>query len=139
MKGVSPLIAVIMLIAFVLIVAGIFYTWVSQFTYMQREEIQFCARASILLQRAYYNVNTDQVNLIVYNTGDVPLKGFNILLSSRGGDVQINKDFLGREIKARDIGILPVDFSSDLKEIVVQSIECKGAQDMVNIYDVEGL
>ena len=139
LKGVSPLIAVIMLIAFVLVVSGIFYSWVSQFAYTQREEMQYCSRASLLLQSAYYNVNTNQINLVTLNTGDVPLEGFSILMSFRNGSVSVNKDYFGREIQPRDAGILSVNLPPNMREVVVQSIQCKGAQDMININNVDGL
>jgi flagellin-like protein len=138
MKGISPLIATIMLIAFALVVSGIFYGWVSQFAYSQREEFQICSRAQIVLQKAYYNPESGNINIIIYNTGDVPLKGFTLLIS-RDKTYETNRDFLQREIAPTEIGLFPVAYSSGMKSIVVQSVECKNAQDMVGLYDVEGI
>ena len=138
MRGISPLVATIMLIAFALVVSGIFYGWASQFTYSQREEFQMCSKAQIVLQKAYYNPESGNMNIIIYNTGDVPLKGFSLLISLNN-TYETNRDFLQREIAPSEIGLFPVTYNSGIKSVVVQSIECKNAQDMVTIYDVEGL
>jgi len=138
MRGISPLIATIMLIAFALVVAGIFYGWVSQFAYSQREEFQMCSKAHIVLQKAYYNPESGNINIIIYNTGDVTLKGFTLLIA-RNDTYETNRDFLQREIAPGAIGLFPLSYSSGIKSVVVQSIECKNAQDMVTVYDVEGL
>lgn len=140
MKGISPLIAVIMLIAFVLVVSGIFYSWVSQFTYSQRGEFQLCSKANIVIQKAYYNPGTGNINIVVYNKGDVPLTGFTVLMSPKGGgDPEVNRDFLDKEIPESDIGLFPVDYDPAIDTMVVQSVECKNAQDMIRIFDVEGI
>ena len=139
MKGISPLIAVIMLIAFVLVVSGIFYSWVSQFAYTHREEFQACSRATIVLQHAYYNPSTNNINIVVYNTGDVPLKGFTVLVTPKEGNTPEVKRFLDKEIGFKDIGLFPVEYNVNIDGMVVQSVECKSAQDMIKIYDVSGL
>lgn len=139
MKGISPLIAVIMLIAFVLVVSGIFYSWVSQFTYSQREEFQMCSRARIVVHDAYYNQGTGNINIVVYNTGDVLLKGFTVLVSSGEARAPEVVKFLEKEIQAKDIGLFTVEHNEDIDSMVVQSVECKSVQDMIRIYDVEGL
>lgn len=140
MKGISPLIAVIMLIAFALVVSGIFYSWVFQFTQSHREELQICSKAKIAVQDSYYNNATGNINIMVYNTGTVSLKGFVVLVSSTGAnDPRVIRDFLDKDIDAEDIGLLPVPYDANIESIAIQSIECKNAQDMVKIYDVEGL
>ena len=139
-KGISPLIAVIMLIAFVLVVSGIFYSWLSQFTLSQRQEFQFCAHARISLLNAYYNPGTGNVNLLVFNGGDIPLTGFTILVSSKEATPpQVNRNYIETEIKENDIGVLLVSYNDQIDSITVQSIECQNAQDLIRLFDVEGL
>jgi flagellin-like protein len=138
MRGISPLIATIMLIAFSLVVSGIFYAWISQFSYSEREEFQVCSKAQIILQKAYYNAESGNINLVVYNTGSVPLTGFVVLISSEQ-ETKTNKDFLKKKVEANDIGLFPVRQETGIKSMVVQSVECRNAQDMVSVYDVEGL
>jgi flagellin-like protein len=142
MKGISPLIATVMLIAFALFLAGIIYGWVSQFVYTEREELQVCSKASITIQKAYkslYNKENENINMVVYNTGEVPLKGFSIIISYKEDKVEINKDFLGRLIEPKGIGLFTIKYNEGMESVVVQALECKNAQDMINIYDVEGL
>jgi len=140
MKGISPLIAVIMLVAFVLIVSGIVISWGISFTQSKRSEVQLCSRAQILLDMAYYNQNTGNINLVVQNTGKVPLSGFTVLLSYANGTVTSSgQKYDDYEIQPDDISIFPTSFGAGLEEAVVQSKQCKGAQDMVIVYDIEGL
>ena len=140
MKGVSPLISVIMLIAFALIVSGLVVTWGIGFTESKRSEIQTCSKAQILMERAYFNQDTGKINLVVRNTGRIPLKGFTVLLSYENGTVTSSAgDYSDYEIKPDQISIFPVGFGSGLREVVVQSKQCKGAQDMVIVYDIKGM
>ncbi len=140
MKGVSPLISVIMLIAFALVVSGLVITWGIGFTESRRSELQFCSKAQILLERAYYNTATGNINLVMRNTGKVPLTGFTVLLSYENGTVTSSANQY-KDYKAQpdDISIFPTGFGSGLKEAVIQSKECKSAQDMVIRYDIDGL
>lgn len=140
MKGISPLIAVIMLIAFVLVVSGIFYSWLFQFAYSHREEFRICSRAKISLQSAYYNPDTGNISVAIFNSGDVPLEGFIILISPKGAEgPTVKRDFLKKMILAKDIGVFPVVYEEDLKSMRIQSVECAGVQEIIDINDVEGL
>lgn len=136
MKAVSPLVATIMLIALALAVSGVFFSWLSQFTYSHRDELQACSRARIALQRAYYNPETGNITLMVYNNGDIPLKGFSILVSYPD-DAEMIRDFITRELKQGDTLPFLVRYSGSIKTITVQSVECRNAQDMINIHDVK--
>jgi flagellin-like protein len=70
-KGISSLIAVIMLIAFTMIIAGILATWTTNFAQRQRVAIEFCSEAGAYIQGGTYDSGT--LNLIIYNNGKVPL------------------------------------------------------------------
>jgi len=70
-KGISPLIAVIMLIAFTMIVAGILAGWATTFVTQQREELQFCARAQLLIQNANYNATTNNLTVALFKDSQV--------------------------------------------------------------------
>lgn len=140
MKGVSPLISVIMLIAFALIVSGMVITWGIRFTETKRTEVQFCSKAQIVLERVYYNTGTGEIDLVVRNTGTVPLKGFNIVLSYVNGTVTSSANqFIDYEMQKDEIIVFPTNFGGGLEEVMVQSKECARAQDMVISYDIEGL
>lgn len=138
MKGISPLVATIMLIAFALAVSGMLFSWVYQFTYSQRDELQICSSAQISLNKAYYNPQTGNINMVVYNTGGVPLTGFAVLIST-DKSAETSREFAAKEVAVNDIGLFHVKYSEGVRSIVVQSTQCRNAQDMISIYDVEGL
>ncbi len=137
-KGISPLIAVIMLIAFTMIVAGILAGWATQFVTQSRSELQFCARAQLLIQRAYFENASNQLTLALFNTGDVPLSGFAVRLLYQNQSITSTK-FESMNISYQDIKTVTLVTDDTLEQVVVQSLECRGAQDMVGRYDVQGL
>lgn len=137
-KGISPLIAVIMLIAFTMIVAGILAGWATQFVTQSRSELQFCARAQLLIQRAYFDDTADQLTIALFNTGDVPLNGFVVRLTYQNESIESVK-FEDMNISYQDIKTVTLDTDDTLKQVVVQSLECRGAQDLIGRYDIQGL
>lgn len=137
-KGISPLIAVIMLIAFTMVVAGILAGWATQFVQTQRSELQFCVKAQILIQRAYYDTNTKNLTLQIYNTGDVPLSGFSVILTYENNTME-SKRYAELNISSQDIKTVTIPIDETLNEVVVQSLQCRGAQDLIGKYDVQGL
>jgi len=135
-KGISPLVAVIMLIAFTLIIAGILAVWLQQFASEQTRSLTTCADARVLIQRASYNESTEELRLSLYNYGRVSLN-FTTLLKYTTEDV-LNNTILSTE--ARTIKTFTINnVSDDLQEVVVQSIECTGAQDFLRRIDIKGL
>ena len=144
-KGISPLIAVIMLIAFTMIVAGILAGWATTFVTQQREELQFCGRAQLLIQNANYNDTSKVLTIALFNTGDVPLLGFvarmtyenNTVASDRIGLDATRIDKL--EIASQDIKTIRLGTADNLEKVVIQSLQCRGAQDMIGKYDIRGL
>jgi flagellin-like protein len=146
-KGISPLISVIMLIAFTMIVAGILAGWATQFVTQSRSELQFCSKAQVLIQRAYYNNDSKTLSLALFNTGDVPLHGFSVRITYNNESLMSTKfetlNISFQEIKTIN---LPADdllnqlaVDDTIKQVVVQSMECRGAQDLVGRYDIQGL
>lgn len=136
-RGISPLVAVILLIAFTLVVAGVVASWATTFAQSQRKEIQFCTDARVLIYRADYTGGaTGTLNLQVYNNGKVDLSYFALLTYSNGsvfrdnGLVNVTKD---------QIGTLSVATTSALSEVTVKSTRCEGAQDFIRSSDIYGL
>jgi flagellin-like protein len=139
-KGISPLIAVIMLIAFTMIVAGILAGWATTFVTQQREELQFCARAQLLIQNANYNDTTRNLVVALFNTGDVPLKGFVARMTYTNNTVVSERTGLeGLEIISQDIKTVTLSTDDTLDKVVIQSLQCRGAQDLIGKYDIRGL
>jgi flagellin-like protein len=137
-KGISPLISVIMLIAFTMIVAGILAGWATQFVTQSRSELQFCSKAQLLIQRAYYDNATKKLTIALFNTGDVPLNGFAVRLTYQNETITSIK-YEALNISYQDIQTVEMETDDTLKQVVVQSLQCRGAQDLIGKYDIQGL
>jgi flagellin-like protein len=134
-KGVSPLVAVITLIAFTLIIAGFLANWATQFTTRQTQQIQLCLGAEAIIQGATYD-NGD-LNLYVNNRGDVDLT-FDVILKYSDGSVEKAPD--SYEIAAGDLDTISLTGVPDtLTEVSIESQECKSAQDFVGKSWINGL
>ncbi|MBM3303836.1 MAG: type IV pilin [Candidatus Aenigmarchaeota archaeon] len=149
LKGISPLVATIMLIAFTLIIAGIISAFVVNFTNTQQMQIKTCTEAKVLLQRAAYDSVSKNLTLTIYNYGRVDLR-FETLLSYSnttehpGGLVKPNRtvDVAAGRISVFDV----VDVTNDLDTVTIRSTrcdspcyECPGAQDFLRYTDIKGL
>lgn len=137
-KGISPLIAVILLIAFTMIVAGILAGWATQFVTQTRSELQFCAKSQLLIQRAYFDNTTKELTVALFNTGDVPLKGFAVRLTYQNESI-VSVKLEEMNISYQDIKTVTLATDETLKQVVAQSLECRGAQDLITRYDIQGL
>jgi flagellin-like protein len=81
LKGISPLIATVLLIAFTMAIAGIMATWATTFvqtkiTETENQSQAICAGANIRVSDAKLNANTSQGTVIVENLGTAPLTDF---------------------------------------------------------------
>jgi len=137
MKGISALIAVIMLIAFTMIIAGILATWTTNFAQRQRVQIEFCSEASAYIQGGTYDSGTQTLNLIIFNNGKVPLN-FSGILIYKNGTVFKYQDQVsvtaGNIQTFRMTGIGP-----ELEQATIQSKECVGVQDLLYYYNIRGM
>ncbi len=134
-KGVSPLVAVITLIAFTLIIAGFLANWATQFTQRQTQQIQYCLGAEAIIQGATYD--SGDLNLYVNNRGDVDLT-FDIILKFDDGSVTKPSGTYtadAGELSTFSISGVP----GNLTEASIQGQECKSAQDFVGRSWINGL
>jgi flagellin-like protein len=135
-KGISPLIAVIMLIAFTMIIAGILATWTTNFAQRQRVQIEFCSEAGAYIQGGTYDSGT--LNLIIYNNGKVPLSFVGILKYKNGTAVRYPATL--DDVNASSIKTFTMTgVSSDLDQATIQSKECAGVQDLLYYYNIRGM
>ncbi len=137
-KGLSPLVAVIVLIGITLIVAGIVATYTQQLTQRQFSTVAECSQGKVIIQGATYNDATDTLNLFVYNYGRINLT-FNTLLTKLDGSVTkvTTTNFApAGEITTFTIGSV----ANDLREATIQSAECQGAiQDLIPSTFIKGM
>jgi len=140
-KGISPLVAVIMLIAFTMIVAGILAGWATRFASEQRASLEKCVRANLIIKRATYDSVAGNVTLMLYNPGTVPLRGFQVVVTydDQGPPMPNTWTIPGSVVSnsyetfTHNLTDVHVDY------IEIRSIECQGAYDMIRGYDIIGL
>ena len=140
-KGISPLVAVIMLIAFTMIVAGILAGWATRFATEQRSILEKCVRANIVIKRATYDNTSQEISLMLYNAGTVPLSDFTSLVSYKNETdeypttANINLDIVANTFEEVKV---PVNWT-DVDYVEIRSFECQGAYDMIRSYDIRGI
>jgi flagellin-like protein len=145
-KGISPLVAVIMLIAFTLIVGGILFGWVSQFARTQRSTVQRCANARVILQSGVYDSASKNLTLVIYNYGDVDLSFVPILQYTGTENVAVKTNDVIYSESGSVVTYTIQNVDPNLEEVTIQSVDCQppcykcpGAQDVLLSNDIRGL
>jgi flagellin-like protein len=137
-KGISPLVAVIMLIAITLIVSGILATWVTQIAQSQRGKLEYCMDASVLIQGARYDSGTQTLYLYIDNRGNVNLN-FTAILTFSDDTAPIKSSTLF-PVEAKKLDTMTItSVPNTLREATIQSDECPGAQDLIQRRGIKGL
>lgn len=93
-KGVSPIIASVLLLAVSLAVVGIFSGWapelaqdVTQSTSNSTYETIACNEASVEIRSAYYDSSNSKVTLSVRNNGDEDLNNLSLVAFDQNGKI----------------------------------------------------
>jgi len=150
-KGISPLIAVIMLIAFTMIIAAILAVWAQNYASTQTQLLQDCIDSGIYIHTARWTAGASPngtLKLVVKNTGQHNLN-FNVILEYNnearhpdlvyvvGGSDPISYNISVNEFKTITLN----DIGDDLEEAKVESIKCGdyGVYDIVNKMFITGM
>ncbi|MBN2101659.1 MAG: hypothetical protein JW716_02190 [Candidatus Aenigmarchaeota archaeon] len=137
-KGISPLISVILLIAFTMVVAGILAAWATQFVQVRQSEFVKCADARILIQSSYYDNGTQQLYTNVFNNGKVDLDGFTFIVTLENSSI-LSTNFDNTTVLSGGVGTFNMTSSSNVKEVSLRSRQCQGAQDSIGKYYIQGI
>lgn len=135
-KGISPLIAVIVLIAITLIIAGVLASWATQFAQQQRRMFEQCINARMVIRSIGYNNDTGQLMIGVHNLGSIPLTLVTIIEYQNGTLYKLEN---ATSIGVGDVKNIYVDTPSNIKEVTMQSQECAGVADFFTRENIEGL
>ena len=136
-KGISPLVAVIMLIAFTLIMAGVLSVWIQGFASERTRTLGTCTDARALIQSGSYDSGTETLRLTIYNYGRVPQNFTTILKYS---DDNFTTDDTQHATQPRSIESFNIaGVSPNLQEVTIRSVECEGLQDFLRDIDIRGL
>jgi len=145
MKGVSPLIATIMLISFTLLIGAIMIGWINQYATGQRTSFQRCQNARVLLQGGSYEPIAKNLTIVVYNYGDVNLR-FTPLMKYYSS-IGITKLTDHIDVAAGGVAVHNItNVDPTLEEITIQSTDCDppcykciSSQDVLLSTDIRGL
>jgi len=105
-KGVSPIIATVLLVVMVIVIAIIVFFWLRGFlkepiTKFGDENIELACDKVVLIGE----LNADQTDLEISNNGNVPIEEVKLKLVSAGGDYETYT--AGRRLKAgRTLGLI---------------------------------
>jgi len=129
-KGISPLIAVIMLIAFTMIVAAILAVWAQHYASTQTEQMQMCIEAGIYIHTCKWIEGTEPngtLKIVVKNTGSWDLT-FNVEMEyendTRHPDIVYALPDIYNITSGEFKTVTIENVGDDLKSVVVNSIEC---------------
>lgn len=144
MKGISPLISSVLLIAMTVAIASIIFGWMSTFTKEtvasvgnKSEEALDCQSASISIDAVYINNTTKTASVIVRNTGwidNLVLSGAGVF-NTTGGNCTLNTSTLDSDFDRSEVATIkftecPItNCPNDFKEAVVLT-SCGGILDV---------
>jgi len=123
-KGISPLIAAVLLIAFTMTIAGLMAAWAQSFVSGQTEELTTAARESQQCTGANFNIdsiktNSTHVSLVLYNNGGMELNDFDVFLtyenSTAGPVVQTVKNAYGSKLPVGDMASFSVALDQSIE------------------------
>ena len=122
LKGISPLVATVLLIAITMTLAGIVAFWGSSFvrttlpTENQTQTMQACVGGSIKLISQSYNSTTNALSLTFYNDGTQKLTLTNItfIYSDRAETKEINSEIAPAQVLIKTIDNVASNYNSFL-------------------------
>ncbi|RLJ01379.1 MAG: hypothetical protein DRP11_04480 [Candidatus Aenigmatarchaeota archaeon] len=130
-KGISPLIAAVLLIAFTITVAAVLATWASSFVKTQTQTIEQsaeqteCTKANLRVEEAEWDQANSQLNVLVLNIGDVELSKFKIYIFTSATQFTEETPSNSDDVLAKgDYGSFSVPMSSEPVKIQVISDTC---------------
>ena len=99
-KGISPLIAAVLLIAFTMAIGGVLFIWSGTFSQQRLQSAGDCS-FSIFVTDPNYDSNTNMISLRVRNSGENDLEGLtaSIIYSSGNNVEKINLHTLSGMVK----------------------------------------
>ncbi|NOX71238.1 MAG: hypothetical protein GXO64_00880 [Candidatus Micrarchaeota archaeon] len=136
-KAISPLISVILLIAFTMVVAGILAAWATQFVKVSQSEFVKCADARLLIQSSFYDTNSETLYANVFNNGKIDMDGFSFIVTLDNGSVISNTSTVTLQVGT--VGSFEMKTPSNIREISIRSMQCQGAQDSIGKYYIQGI
>lgn len=131
-KGISPLVAAVLLIAITMTIAGIIAFWTSQFVRRQVEEFEEeaemreCQFANFEVFACSYNSTSKNITLILRNIKDIELKNLTGFVIYGNGSILPEEGYSLGNLKGRIIKTFIMDnVAPDYEEILITT-HCPG-------------
>ena len=126
-KGISPLIAAVLLIAFTMSVAAMLTAWVTTFTEERTssvsnrsEQVFQCSYGGLSIYDAIYHSDSNETDITVANTGTFDFKNVTVHVFDDGGSV-INKGYIDT-LSTADVKTISIDTDVETKPARVRAI-----------------
>lgn len=148
-KGISPLIATILLIAFVIAVGGILSGWMISFTKERTDEARLkgeiditCSYTALYISDADWNDTENKLSLIVENTGSEDLSDFRLSIIYNNGTSKNLMVLPSTTMEPGDVVVFynqtDVGDCGDISQVFFRSNTCPSdAKDNIEGSDIE--
>ena len=128
MKGISPLVAAVLLIAVTMSIAGVLAYWASQFVTKSlpgvNESTTQCRFVNFIIYNCLYNSTTGNLTVTLNNIQTVEVKNLMVYLSFLNGTMssgtKLNETLASGEFRSYVLSGIPSDFS----KIIVTTQVC---------------
>jgi flagellin-like protein len=119
MKGISPLVAAVLLIAVTMSIAGVLAYWASQFVTKSlpglNETTTQCRFTNFVIYNCLYNSSASQLTMTLNNIQTVEIKDLTVYLSFLNGSlssgIKLNGTLAGGEFRSYVLSSISNDFS----------------------------
>lgn len=137
-RGVSPVIATILLLLITVSIAIMYYTWVTSFTSEQISDAESigsgkikCSDAGITITRCTYDKGgTELVSVTIENTGAIDLNGFRVIAmyTDETSDYNDNKS-LYLDVGASGMAYMTANANKTVSRVKVIPLQCRTISD----------
>lgn len=123
MKGISPMIASVLLIAFTVAIGGFFITWLSSTTSIQTtsvgsagEKAAQCGTTTIVVKEVRYSTSSSRVNVtVIHSSGVEPLRNVSVTVTG-GGISNSSDDSISSGVISKNVRYSSSDFKPGQSE-----------------------
>jgi flagellin-like protein len=128
MKGISPIVAAVLLIAVTMSLAGVLAYWASQFVSQGLPEVNAtntqCKFTNFAIYNCIYNSTSDRLTVTLNNIQQIEIKSLAVYLTYSNGTVSpmiaLNESLQPGEFRSYPI----TDVSGDFSKVIITSLTC---------------
>ncbi len=127
-RGVTPLVATVLLVVVVVAIAALIYTWTIGFTGGTLGTAETTGRgmpgeARFVVESCTINSSASTITLVLRNMGTIDLTGFKVYAVSSTGATTDTNTYSGTSIAAGSSGVITMDYTTAPARVRVQSTQ----------------